>query len=51
MQTSMHVLQEFRYAQIEGPSSLIASLTPDTAKAWVIRFPLTDELDDQVSGS
>ena len=41
------VLQEFRYAQIEGPAKLIASLTAQTARAWVIRYPLSDELDDQ----
>ena len=39
---------EFRYAQVTGPTELMGQLlTLEAARAWVIRYPLSDEADDQ----
>jgi hypothetical protein len=42
-----HEYMEFRYAQVTGPAALIDGLTLETAQAWVIRYPLSDEPADQ----
>ena len=42
-----HEYMEFRYAQISGPPALIAALTAESLRAWVIRYPLSDEATDQ----
>ena len=42
-----HEYMEFRYAQIAGPPPLIAALTAETLRAWVIRYPLSDLADEQ----
>ena len=38
---------EFRYAMVRNAPSV---LSPDTAKAWVIRYPLGDDVDSDFYG-
>ena len=40
-----HEYMEFRYAQISG--DIPEPPTPETARAWVVRYPLSDKASDQ----
>ena len=41
-----HEYMEFRYAQIDVPAGF-EPLMPENVRAWVIRYPLSDDAEDQ----